>query len=116
MGLAVAGAVGFLSGEVSRRETRRTEPAGFAAGLLHGAAMPCALPALLVGRDLILYAANNTGRGYKIGYTTGVNLCGAAFFGLLYRRFAGRRGDSRRGGGGGGFSGGRGGGGGCASS
>ena len=38
------------------------------------------------------YTPCNTGRGYKLGYTLGVNACGAAFFGLLYRRRVRRRG------------------------
>ena len=60
--------------------------AGFKRGLLHGALMPCALPSLLVGRDVTIYAANNTGRTYKLGYTAGVNGCGAVFFGFFYWR------------------------------
>ena len=61
-------------------------PAGFARGLLHGALMPLALPGLLAGKDVAIYAANNAGRTYKLGYTTGVNACGAVFFGIFYWR------------------------------
>lgn len=61
-------------------------PAGFAQGVLHGALMPCQLPRLLVGYDVMIYAPYNTGRTYKLGYTVGVNGCGAIFFGLLYWR------------------------------
>lgn len=64
----------------------RPEPAGFGRGMLHGAAMPLTWPGLLVGHDTVIYADRNTGRTYKLGYTTGVNLCGAIFFGLMYRR------------------------------
>lgn len=71
-----------------RRDGARTEPAGFARGLLHGAAMPVAWPGLLLGHDTVIYADHNTGRTYKLGYTTGVNLCGALFFGAMYRRVA----------------------------
>ena len=48
--------------------------------------MPLAWPGLLVGRDQIIYAAANSGRLYKLGYSLGVNLCGAAFFGWSYGR------------------------------
>ena len=71
-----------------RADGHRTEPAGFGRGLLHGAAMPLAWPGLLVGHDASIYADHNTGRTYKLGYTTGVNLCGALFFGLMYRRIS----------------------------
>ena len=61
-------------------------PAGFARGMLHGAMMPCALPNLLVGKDVTIYAERNTGRTYKLGYTMGVNGCGAIFFGIFFWR------------------------------
>jgi hypothetical protein len=48
--------------------------------------MPLALPNLLVGHDVAIYAADNTGRTYKLGYTLGVNLCGLLFFGLFFWR------------------------------
>jgi len=48
--------------------------------------MPAALPALVLGKDLPIYAANTTGRTYKIGYIVGLNLCGALFFGIAFRR------------------------------
>lgn len=66
----------------------RIEPAGFWSGALHGACMPCTWPALALGQEVELYAHNNTGRPYKLGYTLGVNACGALFFGLLYRRLS----------------------------
>ena len=53
--------------------------------------MPCMLPALAIGKDVFLYAPSNEGRPYKLGYTLGVNLCGARFFGLLYRQAGLRR-------------------------
>ncbi len=65
---------------------KRTEPAGFLRGALQGALMPCALPNLVVGNDVTIYAANNTGRTYKLGYTCGVNACGAFFFGFFFWR------------------------------
>lgn len=68
---------------LSQREGRIP---GFRAGVAHGALMPCGLPMLLVGHDLPVYAERNTGRTYKLGYTLGVNLCGALFFGSVYWR------------------------------
>lgn len=61
-------------------------PAGFGRGLLHGAIMPAAMLNLLIGNDVTIYASNNTGRMYKLGYTTGVNSCGAIFFGVFFWR------------------------------
>jgi hypothetical protein len=60
--------------------------AGFRLGVLHGALMPVALPSLLVGRDVPIYAGRNTGRTYKLGYIAGINLCGLVFFGLAFRK------------------------------
>ena len=65
---------------------QRLRPAGFKAGLAHGALMPMALPNLLVGDDVTIYAQENTGRLYKLGYTAGVNGCGLLFFGLFFWR------------------------------
>jgi hypothetical protein len=60
--------------------------AGFWLGTLHGALMPTALPSLLMGHDVPIYAARNTGRSYKLGYIAGINVCGLLFFGLAFRR------------------------------
>ena len=62
--------------------------AGFGRGVLHGALMPLAFPNLLVGRDVPIYAVHNTGVPYKLGYTAGVNACGAAFFGFCFWRWS----------------------------
>lgn len=62
----------------------RSGPAGFGHGALHGALMPMALPALLVGRDVPIYAERNTGRSYKLGYIAGINVCGFVVFGSLF--------------------------------
>ena len=73
---------------------RDLRPAGFGRGMVHGALMPLALPNLLVGYDVTIYAAMNDGRPYKLGYTLGVNLCGLVFFGLFFwrvKRWAGAR-------------------------
>lgn len=50
--------------------------------------MPLALPNLAVGNDIIIYAPNNVGRLYKLGYTIGVNGCGLIFFGFLFWRLS----------------------------
>jgi hypothetical protein len=65
-------------------------PAGFASGVLHGAMMPAALPRLVIGQDIPIYASVNTGHSYKVGYTLGVNICGAVFFGIVYWRISQR--------------------------
>jgi hypothetical protein len=55
-------------------------------GVLHGMLMPAALPGLFGGHDLPIYAPNNTGRGYKIGYILGINTSGTLFFGAVFWR------------------------------
>jgi glycosyltransferase involved in cell wall biosynthesis len=60
------------------------EPAGFWLGMLHGALCPCALPNLVAGFDVPIYALNNVGRLYKLGFAAGINVCGVFFFALLY--------------------------------
>ena len=62
------------------------QAAGFRLGVLHGALMPTALPSLLLGRDVPIYASNSTGRTYKLGYIAGINLCGLIFFGSAFWR------------------------------
>jgi hypothetical protein len=84
--LMMAFLVGLFMRELSVLMTRSPRPAGFLRGVVQGAAMPCTLPNLLVGNDIVIYAPNNTGLTYKLGYTCGVNMCGALFFGLLFWR------------------------------
>lgn len=57
---------------------------GLAYGMLHGAIMPMALPGLVAGQDLAIYAEKNSGRTYKLGYTIGINLCGLIVFGTAF--------------------------------
>ena len=57
---------------------------GFGYGCVHGALMPMALPSLLMGHDVEIFAANNSGRGYKLGYIVGINVCGLVFFGSAF--------------------------------
>jgi hypothetical protein len=85
--LLAAVLVGCVTGLLAKLSNRpESGPAGFGRGVLHGALMPGALPNLLVGRDVTIYAPNNTGRTYKLGYTVGVNGCGAIFFGFFFWR------------------------------
>ena len=74
----------FTQGWASPRYYRPDYVAGFHTGLLEGALMPAALPGLLMGNDLPIYAPNNVGRGYKIGYIVGLNACGTLFFGVAF--------------------------------
>ncbi len=60
--------------------------AGFHTGVVEGALMPAAMPSLLMGKDLPIYAPNNTGRGYNIGFLLGINMCGTVFFGIAFWR------------------------------
>jgi hypothetical protein len=85
--LAVAAAIGFTLNHVAASLERSAHPAGFARGVVQGALMPMSMPNLLVGRDVTIYSQNNTGVSYKLGYTTGVNACGALFFGVVFWRF-----------------------------
>ena len=64
----------------------RDRVAGFHTGVMHGALMPAALPTLLLGKDLPIYAPNNIGRGYNIGFILGINACGTLFFGVGFWR------------------------------
>lgn len=73
----------FYAWAVPRFHPREGSP-GFAYGLLHGAIMPMALPALVAGQDVVIYAEPNTGRLYKLGYTIGINLCGLIVFGTAF--------------------------------
>jgi hypothetical protein len=84
--LFMAALIGATLNRVSSSLEGGTRPAGFARGVLQGALMPMSLPNLLVGRDVTIYSQNNTGVTYKLGYTAGVNGCGALFFGVVFWR------------------------------
>ena len=84
--LLLAALIAALLNRISASLERSARPAGFSRGVLQGALMPMAMPNLLVGRDVTIYAQNNTGVSYKLGYTAGVNGCGAIFFGVLFWR------------------------------
>jgi hypothetical protein len=81
---ALALALGFVQGWGASRLYKSDHVAGFHMGLLHGILMPAALPGLLMGQDLPIYAPNNSGRLYNIGYIVGINTCGTLFFGIAF--------------------------------
>ena len=78
--LAAMFTIGAILNRTAQAEFRGDQPAGFGLGLMHGALMPLALPRLAFGSDVTIYAVKNTGRTYNLGYTLGVNFCGAIFF------------------------------------
>lgn len=84
--LGAAVVIGMIVHFVARSAHALSGPADFKAGVLHGALMPLALPNLLVGDDVRIYAEKNIGRLYKLGYTIGVNGCGLLFFGFFFWR------------------------------
>ena len=84
--ILLAFVIGWALNQISRRLDRGQRPAGFARGVIQGAMMPAAMPNLLVGYDVAIYSPNNNGVFYKLGYTMGVNACGAVFFGAFYWR------------------------------
>jgi hypothetical protein len=84
--LGAAVVIGTILHFVARAAHGVSPPADFKAGVLHGVLMPLALPNLLVGDDVTIYAQENIGRPYKLGYTVGVNGCGLLFFGFFFWR------------------------------
>ena len=46
--------------------------------------MPMALPSLVTGQNVEIFATNNNGRPYKIGYIVGINICGLLVFGSAF--------------------------------
>ena len=77
---------GWFYGWASPWAFPKDRVAGFKYGVLHGALMPLSLPTLLIGKDVPIYAPDNSGRSYKIGYICGINACGLLFFGAAFRR------------------------------
>ena len=75
-------ALGLAQGWAAARTYKPDHVAGFHTGLLHGLLMPAALPGLLLGQKLPIYAPNNSGNTYEIGYIFGINTCGFIFFGM----------------------------------
>ena len=84
--IAVAVIFGWVYAWVSPRIFPKDVRAGFGYGMAHGALMPMALPSLVMGKDVDIFAGNNSGRGYKLGYIVGINVCGLVFFGSVFWR------------------------------
>lgn len=84
--IVVTALFGWFFGWASPWAFPKNQTFGFGYGMLHGALMPLALPSLVIGQDVEIFAADNSGRLYKIGYICGINLCGIAFFGPLFWR------------------------------
>ena len=82
--MVLAVVFGWVFAKVSPQMFPREKQSGFAHGLLHGGLMPMALPSLVMGQDVDIFASNNSGRGYKVGYICGINLCGLIFFGSAF--------------------------------
>jgi len=78
--------LGLGHGWAASRLYSPTRIAGFHTGVVEGALMPAAMPSLLMGKDLPIYAPNNTGRCYNIGFLLGINTCGTVFFGIAFWR------------------------------
>lgn len=76
--------LGWFYGWASPHGYPKERTLGFGYGALHGALMPMALPSLVMGQNVEIFAANNSGRPYKIGYIVGINLCGLLVFGSAF--------------------------------
>ena len=82
--IALGLALGLAQGWAASGTYRPDRVAGFHTGLLHGMLMPAALPGLLLGQKVPIYAPNNSGNAYEIGYIFGINTCGFIFFGAAF--------------------------------
>ncbi len=81
--LVIAGVLlGYLYAWASPLVYPKDRPLGFAHGFAHGGLMPMALSSLVIGKDVEIFAHNNNGRFYKLGYICGINVCGLLFFGF----------------------------------
>lgn len=81
--LVLAGLLlGYVYARVSPLVYPKDRPLGFAHGFAHGGLMPMALPSLVIGKNVPIFAENNNGRFYKLGYICGINVCGLLFFGF----------------------------------
>ena len=83
--------LGWLYAWASPQAYPKDRPLGFMHGMVHGGLMPMALPALVIGHDVEIFAANNNGRLYKLGYICGINICGLLFFGFSFGGLRARR-------------------------
>jgi hypothetical protein len=90
--IAATVVLGWVFAWAQSKSYQADRTAGFWTGLVHGAVMPAALPCLLAGKDVPIFAPNNTGRAYKLGYVFGINCSGIVFFGLSFRPNQGKAG------------------------
>ena len=90
--IAATVVLGWVFAWAQSKSYQADRTAGFWMGLVHGAVMPAALPCLLAGKDVPIFAPNNTGRAYKLGYVFGINCSGIVFFGLSFRPNQGKAG------------------------
>src|SRR6478735_6033428 len=73
--LVIAGILlGYLYAWASPLVYPKDRPLGFAFGFAHGGLMPMALPSLVIGKNVPIFAENNNGRLYKLGYICGINV------------------------------------------
>jgi hypothetical protein len=81
--LVIAGILlGYVYAWASPLVYPKDRPLGFLFGVAHGGLMPMAMPSLIIGKDVEIFAHNNNGRFYKLGYICGINACGLLFFGF----------------------------------
>lgn len=81
--LVIAGVLlGYLYASAAPLVYPKDRPLGFGHGFAHGGLMPMALPSLVIGKNVPIFAENNNGRFYKLGYICGINVCGLLFFGF----------------------------------
>ncbi len=86
----------WACGAAMQADSKLSTPPGLFRGMLHGAMMPVAWPALLAGHEQEIYARVNTGVPYKLGYSLGVNASGLFFFGWLFLSLGGFRQKTKR--------------------
>jgi hypothetical protein len=86
VGVCLGGAYAWASPRVHPPNTQF----GLGYGMVHGALMPMALPALIMGEDITIYSDKNNGRPYKIGYIIGINVCGLVVFGTIFGKVPGK--------------------------
>ncbi len=82
--IAVTACLGWFYGWASPWAYPKDRPLSFGHGALHGALMPMALPSLVMGQNVDIFATNNNGKPYKIGYIVGINVCGLLVFGSAF--------------------------------
>lgn len=68
-------------------ETKVGETYGFISGLVHGLVFPIALIGKVVGVDTGLYAVNNSGLLYWLGFLLGFLVIYGGIFGARRRRY-----------------------------